>query len=202
MSAPGFRRAAFLDRDGTLIVERDYLADPNDVVLVEGAAAAVARLREAGLAVVVVTNQSGMARGLYSESQYRDVAGRLDQLLERANAPVDATYHCPHHPDYTGPCECRKPGLGMYHDAADALGLDLGRSFYVGDRTKDVEPALALGGAGILVRTGYGREEEARVPEGIAVVDDLVEAAALIVESVKGRGGQGPDSVDPPSSPD
>lgn len=177
----GGRPAVFLDRDGTLIQEREYLADPAGVVLVEGAAGAVAALREAGFAVVVVTNQSGIARGLYGEDDYRAVAARLNELLERAAAPVDATYYCPHHPDFTGPCDCRKPGLGMYEQASDALGLNPGRSFYVGDRVKDVQPALALGGTGILVRTGYGAEEEERAPPGVAVVDDLPAAAALIL---------------------
>jgi D-glycero-D-manno-heptose 1,7-bisphosphate phosphatase len=177
---PG-RPAVFLDRDGTVIQEREYLADPAGVVLVAGAAGAVAALREAGFAVVVVTNQSGIARGLYGEDDYHAVAARLDELLERAAAPVDATYYCPHHPDFTGPCDCRKPGLGMYEHATRALGLDPARSFYVGDRVKDVLPALALGGQGILVRTGYGAEEEEGAPPGVVVVDDLAAAAALIL---------------------
>lgn len=175
----------FLDRDGTVIQERDYLADPADVALVDGAASAVAALRAAGFAVVIVTNQSGIARGLYGEDDYRAVAARLDELLNHAAAPVDATYYCPHHPDFTGPCDCRKPDLGMYRRATEALGLDPTSSFYVGDRLKDVQPALALGGTGILVRTGYGAEEAAGAPPEVAVVDDLPAAAALILSGAR-----------------
>jgi D-glycero-D-manno-heptose 1,7-bisphosphate phosphatase len=173
--------AVFIDRDGTLIVEREYLSDPEGVTFVPGAEGAVRRLRDQGFAVVVVTNQSGIARGLYTEEAYHAVARRLDELLTLASAPVDATYYCPHHPDFTGPCECRKPGTGMYRAAARDLGLDLADSFYVGDRLKDVLPAQELGGRGILVRTGYGREEEARLPHGAHVADDLPQAVEWIL---------------------
>ena len=182
----GLRRAVFVDRDGTLIVEREYLADPDGVAFVPGAEAAIRRLKEAGLVVVVVTNQSGIARGLYTEEAYHAVARRLDELLTEASAPVDGTYYCPHHPDFTGPCDCRKPSGGMYRTAARDLGLALADSFYVGDRLKDVLPALELGGRGILVRTGYGREEEKELPDGVEAVDDLTEAAALVIRAAGG----------------
>lgn len=175
------RPAVFVDRDGTLVAERDYLSEPEGVSLVEGAIEALALLREAGYALVVVTNQSGIARGLYTLDDYRRVAARLDEMLREAGVPVDATYYCPHHPDYTGPCECRKPGAGMYERAAGELGLDLKSSWYVGDKVTDVLPALTLGGRGILVRTGYGAGEEKEVPEGVAVVDDLGAAARLVL---------------------
>lgn len=174
------RPAVFVDRDGTLMVERYYLADPDDVVLVPHAVRALSVLREAGYAVVVVTNQSGIARGLYTLSDYRAVADRLDQILAEAGVPVDGTYFCPHHPAVTGPCTCRKPGTGMHVQAAAELGLDLARSWYVGDKVTDVLPAGSLGGRGILVRTGYGREQEDDAPAGVAVVDGLDEAARLI----------------------
>jgi D-glycero-D-manno-heptose 1,7-bisphosphate phosphatase len=175
------RRAAFLDRDGTIIKECNYLADPGGVVLVDGAAGAIAAMKNAGLLVVVVTNQSGIARGLYTQANYTAVAARLDELLLRAEAPVDATYYCPHHPDFSGPCDCRKPGLGMYRVAARTMGIELAESFYVGDRLKDVVPALTLGGQGILVRTGHGAGEEAAAPDGIRVADDLPSAAEMIL---------------------
>ena len=183
------RAAVFLDRDGTLIDEREYLDDPAGVRLVPGAAAAVRRLRDAGLAVVVVTNQSGIARGLYTEDDYRAVAERVTAELKARGAPLDAVYHCPHHPDFTGPCACRKPGVKLYRDAARELDLDLERSFFVGDKISDVVPAQALGGRGILVRTGYGRESEAALPEGLLVADDLPAAAGLIVELRSGTDG-------------
>lgn len=169
-----------MDRDGTLIQEKEYLADPEGVRLVPGVAEAIRIFRELELAVVVVTNQSGIARGLYDEDDYRAVARRLDRVLDETGVPVDGTYYCPHHPEHTGPCPCRKPGTGMYRQAARELGLTLEGSYYIGDRVKDALPALALGGTGILVRTGYGGEEESRAPEEVLVVDDLRAAGHLI----------------------
>lgn len=180
---PISRRAVFLDRDGTLIQERDYLADPEGVSLLPGVPEALRLLAEGGFALVVVTNQSGIARGLYTLDDYYAVAHRLDADLRRTGVELDATYFCPHHPDLTGPCECRKPNTGMYVQAARDLGLDLSDSFFVGDRQKDVVPAATLGGTGILVRTGYGLEEEVAVGEGTIVVDSLLDAARLILSA-------------------
>ena len=130
---------------------------------------------------MVVTNQSGIARGLYSLDDYHAVARRLGENLAREGLALDGTYFCPHHPQFTGPCECRKPATGMYLRAEKELGLDLPGSYFVGDRRKDVVPASALGGKGILVRTGYGREEEPMVDEGVRVVESLSDAASLIL---------------------
>ncbi len=175
------RRAVFLDRDGTLIEERVYLSEPEGVVLLPGATAALSDLREAGFTLVVVTNQSGIAQGLYGEHEYRAVARRLDDLLAEAGSPVDATLYCPHHPDFGPACECRKPATGMYRQAADELGLSLADSYYVGDKAPDVIPAHDLGGVGVLVRTGYGADEAARVPAGTVVVEDLAAVARFIL---------------------
>jgi D-glycero-D-manno-heptose 1,7-bisphosphate phosphatase len=175
------RRGVFCDRDGTIIAERDYLADPAEVELIPGTAEGLAALREAGFALVIVTNQSGIARGYYSEEDYAAVAARVEQLLARGGAPVDAVQYCPHHPDVSGPCPCRKPATGMYRTAAQALGIDLGESYYVGDKISDVIPALELGGHGVLVRTGYGADPEGDLPEGVTVVDDLQAAARFIL---------------------
>lgn len=150
---PPPRRAAFLDRDGTMIEDRHYLGDPAGVVLIDGAAAAVRRLNAAGVAVVVVTNQSGIARGLLTEADYEHVAARVVELFAAKGAAIDASYHCPHHPDMTGACDCRKPGTALYRRAAEELGLDPARSLFVGDRWRDVAPALAFGGYGVLVAT-------------------------------------------------
>ncbi|MGD8361870.1 MAG: HAD family hydrolase [Gemmatimonadota bacterium] len=180
---PVSRRAVFLDRDGTLIQERDYLADPEGVSLLPGVPEALRLLAEGGFALVVVTNQSGIARGLYTLDDYHAVAHQLDEELRRTGVDLDATYFCPHHPEFTGPCECRKPNTGMYVQAARELGLDLSDSYFVGDRQKDVVPAATLGGTGILVRTGYGLEEEVAVGEGTIVVDSLLDAARLILSA-------------------
>jgi D-glycero-D-manno-heptose 1,7-bisphosphate phosphatase len=179
-----------------MIVEKEYLADPAGVALVDGAAEALARLRREGFAIVIVTNQSGIARGLYTLDDYRRVAARLQELLDQAGVAPDGTYYCPHHPDHTGPCDCRKPGTGMFERAARDLGLDLAASWYIGDKLTDVLPAEALGGRGILVRTGYGAEEQAGVAPGVAVVDDLPAAAELVARDRAGardpsvRGGR------------
>jgi histidinol-phosphate phosphatase family protein len=147
----GGRAAVFLDRDGTIIEDVGYLADPDRVRLLPGAAEAISRLNRAGLLAVVVTNQSGIARGLFNEAAYEATRRRLDQLLAGRGARLDAQYHCPHHPEVTGPCECRKPGLRLYRQAADELGIDLTASWWVGDRLRDVQPATALGGRAIVL---------------------------------------------------
>lgn len=184
MPEPGRRRrAAFVDRDGTLIEDPGFLSDPAKVKLLPGTAQAVRRLNQAGLAVVAVTNQSGIARGVITMEQYEAVHARLVQLLAGAGARLDGAYVCPHHPDITGPCECRKPGTKLFRDAATELSLDLGRSFYLGDRMTDIQPARALGGRGMLVRTGHGGENvQAAIEAGYPVVADLQTAVDLILE--------------------
>jgi len=184
MAEPGRRRrAVFLDRDGTIMDDPGFLSDPAAVKLLPGAAQAVRRFNQSGLAVVVVTNQSGIARGLITVPQYEAVQVRLVQLLAGAGARIDGAYYCPHHPDFTGPCDCRKPATKLFRDAATALDLDLGRSFYVGDRMSDIEPARALAGRGILVRTGRGAEHaQAAIEAGFTVAADLQTAADLILE--------------------
>jgi histidinol-phosphate phosphatase family protein len=147
---PG-RPAAFLDRDGTLIADAHYLSDPQRVRLVPGAAAAVSALNQLGVAVVVVTNQSGIGRGYITEAQYERTREQVDLLFAAAGARIDATYHCPHDPEAHGPCECRKPGTGMYRQAAGELGLELAGSLVAGDRRRDVQPATEFGGVGVLV---------------------------------------------------
>ncbi len=181
MPSEAKRPAVFLDRDGTLIQERDYLADPAGVLLLDGVPEALRRLRAAGYVLVVVTNQSGIARGLYSLADYRAVAQRVDEVLDGEGVLPDATYFCPHHPEFTGPCECRKPRPGMYLRAEKDLDLDLPASYFVGDRVKDVLPALELRGTGILVRTGYGESEAGNVPVGVRVAESLSQAADLIL---------------------
>lgn len=179
------RRAVFLDRDGTLIEEKEYLSDPEGVSIVPGTFEALRTLRAAGLALVVVTNQSGISRGYYTENDYRAVAARLDRILVAAGVGVDDTRFCPHHPDTTGPCDCRKPATGLYRAAAAELGIDLAASYYVGDKLSDVLAAVELGGQGILVRTGYGREHEPQAPAEVWVVDDLLAAARRICTALR-----------------
>ena len=154
------RVAAFLDRDGTIIRDANYIRDPNDVELLPGAAAAIRRLNDADIAVIVVTNQSGIARKLLTEADYDAVRSRLDELLARENARITASFMCPHHPDVTGECDCRKPGLGMYRAAIATYDIDPKRSVFIGDRHRDVAPAIALGGRGILLTVASTTAED------------------------------------------
>lgn len=163
MSTP--KGAVFLDRDGTLNVDTRYVSRPEDVVLLPGAAAAVAFLNERGIPVVVVSNQSGIGRGFISPAAYRQVERTLAALLAEGGAHLDATYVCPHAPDQDR-CECRKPGTLLFRRAAADLGLDLATSWYIGDRWRDVAPALELGGQGVLV------------PSNDTPADDLAQAHA------------------------
>lgn len=175
-------RAVFLDRDGTLIEDPGYLGDPAAVRLLPGAAASVSRLNEAGLLAIVVTNQSGIARGRLTEDDYQAVAARLDALLRTEGARLDAQYFCPHLPELSGPCECRKPGTLLFRQAADRFGIDLVESWWVGDRLRDAEPAATLGGTGILL-TGRARDAEAEAAEqrGFLTISTLPEAVERLI---------------------
>jgi D-glycero-D-manno-heptose 1,7-bisphosphate phosphatase len=160
------RPAIFLDRDGVVIEDAHYLASPEQVRLVHGSADAIAALNRAGWPVVVVTNQAGVARGLFTELAVEAVHAHLSEQLASYGARVEAYYYCPHHPAgeveaYRVACECRKPKAGMLLRAADELGLDLERSWMVGDRESDLEAGAAVGARTILVRTGYGATADA-----------------------------------------
>ena len=182
MTATSARPAVFLDRDGTLVDDPGFLRDPEGVRLLPGAAAAVKRLNAAGYAVVVVTNQSGLAQGFITPTEYREVERRVLALCEQEGARLDATYHCPHYPAVTGPCECRKPGILLYRQAIGDLGLQPDQSWGVGDRVSDLEPVRALGGRGILVRTGTGADHAGRAAAaGFPVVPDLQAAVDQIL---------------------
>jgi D-glycero-D-manno-heptose 1,7-bisphosphate phosphatase len=183
--------AVFLDRDGTLIEEVGYLDRPERVELYPYAADAIRALNRAGLRIVVITNQSGIARGFFTEAVVQAVHDHIAQLLAAAGARIDAYYYCPHHPDgkvteYARACDCRKPGAALVERAARELDVDPRRSFTVGDRWLDIGLARAVGARGVLVRTGYGRSEESNPPPGLAadaVVDNLVAAASWILEN-------------------
>ncbi len=183
------RPAIFLDRNGTLIREPDYPLDPDSVELEHGVDRALHRFRSAGFLLVVVTNQSGLARGLFTEAEYRTVAARIDALLAGVGVRPDHVEFCPHHPAVSGPCECRKPGVGMHRAAALALEIDFARSWCVGDQVRDLLPARKLGMAGaLLVRTGHGSDEAPGAPPGFPVVPDLDAASRFIVEGHPGAG--------------
>ncbi|HEX6746872.1 MAG TPA: HAD family hydrolase [Longimicrobium sp.] len=180
MLAPAAMRAAvFLDRDGTLIEDRHYLSDPAGVVLLPSAAEAVRRLNERGWLAVLVTNQSGIGRGMFGEDDYAAVHRRLVELLATKGARLDAEYHCPLAPGDPDPHHMRKPGAGMYRRAAAEHGIDLARSWLVGDRVRDAIPARELGASALLVHSPQTEVEEAgRL--GIPIVPSLAEAVGRI----------------------
>lgn len=177
-----------LDRDGTIIVDRHYLSDPDQVELLPGAAEGLLRLRRAGCKLAVITNQSGIGRGLFSLEALERIHGRMLDLLLQEGVEIEGIFFCPHTPEEH--CDCRKPQPGLIERAADALGFDPAQSFVVGDKPCDVELGQAVGARTILVRTGYGTAIEAEKgckPDYVA--DDLNKAAAIIEEAVKAGTG-------------
>jgi D-glycero-D-manno-heptose 1,7-bisphosphate phosphatase len=172
------RRAAFLDRDGTIIEDVNYIARPEDARLRPGAAEAIRTLNERGLAVVVITNQSGISRGFFTEADYHDVRARVTELLAAERAHVDAEYYCPHYPDATGPCECRKPGTLLFDRAISDLDIDASTSLFAGDRLRDILPARHYGGRAYLVKAESSLPDEIAAARevGAEIVDSLLDA--------------------------
>jgi D-glycero-D-manno-heptose 1,7-bisphosphate phosphatase len=172
MSAP----AIFLDRDGTIIVERNYPSHPDQVALIDGAVAGLRAMAAHGYPLIVVSNQSGIGRGYFSVEQADAVERRVIELLAREGLAAAAWYRCPHAPD--AGCACRKPAPGMIHAAVSEFDLDAARSFVIGDKWSDVELATAVGAIGILVTTGHGQADADRArDQGVAVCQNLVAAS-------------------------
>jgi D-glycero-D-manno-heptose 1,7-bisphosphate phosphatase len=183
--------AIFIDRDGTINEDKGYISDPEDLIIYPWVGEAVRLINEARLKAIVVTNQSGVARGICSEDDLRLIHARMIGELEKQDARIDGVYYCPHHPDYGGQryrreCECRKPGPGMLNAAAREHEIDLAQSFVIGDKASDINLASGAGAQGVLVLTGYGRETLAhpdRWPcEPRLVADDLLHAIKLILD--------------------
>jgi D-glycero-D-manno-heptose 1,7-bisphosphate phosphatase len=193
------RSAAFLDRDGTITVERGYVTRPEDVRLIEGAAAAIRALNEAGVLVVIVSNQSGVARGLMTEDDMAAVHAATESLLAAEGATVDAAYYCPNHPSggvarFTTDSSCRKPATGMCEAAVHDLGIDVGLSTMVGDSLTDVEFANNAGMPAVLVMTGKGEDELTKAGErGVSVAAAVADLAEAVDWILKGRPGWRPE---------
>jgi D-glycero-D-manno-heptose 1,7-bisphosphate phosphatase len=187
--------AVFVDRDGTLIEEVGYLDRVDRVALYPWTVDAVRALNRAGLPIVLVSNQSGIARGFFTEAVVDQVHARMASLLEAGGAHIDAYYYCPHHPDgkmpgYRRACDCRKPNRGLVDRAVTELNVDAERSFVIGDRWVDVGLAQTMGGRGVLVRTGYGADEERRPLPNLAadaVVDNFAGAASWILRNLNSK---------------
>jgi len=146
--------AVFLDRDGTINEDKGYIGDADDIVLIAGAAEAIKKLNERGIPVIVITNQSGLARGFYTEADLERVNKRLERLLKAEGAEIDGLYYCPHHPDDN--CECRKPETKLLTEAALEHDIELPQSVMVGDKTSDMELGQRTAMTDVLVLTGYG----------------------------------------------
>lgn len=188
-------KAVFLDRDGTISTEVGYIDNADDFRLYSYSAQVLAVLESMGFKLVVVTNQSGVARGLFPESRVKEINNRMRALLENENIALDGVYYCPHLPEgkiaeFSRECSCRKPDIGMIKSAEEELRLDLKKSIMIGDRMTDIACGRRAGLKTILVRTGYGREEEKLLAECLsgeqpdAIVDTLEDA----VEWIKNEG--------------
>jgi histidinol-phosphate phosphatase family protein len=177
----GPRGAAFLDRDGTVIEDCHHLSDPDGVRLLPGAAAAIAKLNDAGIPVVLVTNQSGIGRGIFSHADFAAVQARVEEMLAREGARLDGVYLCPHAPDDA--CDCRKPATGLYLRAAAERGVDPVASVFIGDRLRDVLPAAELGGQGFLIGADPRDAGAGGGPPGMVRVASLSEAVDVLLGS-------------------
>ena len=181
------RPAIFLDRDGTIIELRDYLRSLDEIVLLPRAAEGLKLLADAGYLLIIITNQSGVARGYFDEEFVRAANDKLNEMLERRGVAIDAVYYCPHHPMYGSEgykvdCDCRKPKPGMIDRAAADFDIDLRRSWVIGDNEPDIKLAANAGLRSVLVRTGYGGA--LAVQEYVCakiVAADLYEAAERII---------------------
>jgi D-glycero-D-manno-heptose 1,7-bisphosphate phosphatase len=176
------RRFVLIDRDGTLNVEKHYLSDPDQMELIAGAGTALRTLRQAGLGIAVITNQSGIARGYFDLARLDAIHDRLRALLAAEDAAVDGIYLCPHGPD--DDCACRKPLPGMIEQAVAEFGFDPTQSFVIGDKEVDVELGVGIGAETFLVRTGHGAKYVAGT-KADHVVDDLPAAARLILAQLE-----------------
>jgi D-glycero-D-manno-heptose 1,7-bisphosphate phosphatase len=190
-------RAIFIDRDGTINKDIGYVSTPAEMVLYPWSTEALRLINDAGFKAIVLTNQSGIARGLYTESGLARIHRRMTEEMARGGARIDAIYYCPHHPDLGGApyrldCECRKPRPGMLVRAVKEHDIDVGRSYVVGDKASDINLASMAGAPGVLVRTGYGAETLANPRTWpctpLFVADNLLDAVERILDIAGGRG--------------
>ena len=175
--------AIFLDRDGTIMEDAHYIRSPEQVRLIPGAAQAVRRINELGIPAIIVTNQSGLARKIFSLEDYEAVRSHFESLLRAEGAHIDASYFCPHHPSVAGPCDCRKPATKMFEDALRDFQLDADRVAYVGDRWRDISAAKPLGGRGIMIRSPMTTVEDWRLArdDGFETADTLEKAVDVLL---------------------
>ena len=155
--------AIFLDRDGVINEEVSYLSNPDDFRFIDGSIKAMKILKDLGYLLIVITNQAGIARGYFSEKVLQQIHQKMIRVLDTCDASLDDIFYCPHHPNFTGPCECRKPQPGMILVAAKKHDIRLDQSFMVGDTLGDIETGYNAKCKTVLVMTGYGREEVKKI---------------------------------------
>lgn len=183
-----FKGAVFLDRDGTVNVEKNYIDDPKDLKLYEGVSSAIKCLNKKGIRVILVTNQSGVARGYFTEERVLEINEYLKELLGNEGASLDGIYYCPHHPEFDKKCNCRKPKPGLLIKADDDLQIDLQSSYMIGDKLSDLELAGSISAKGVLVLTGYGVETTRNLKTGSVaphfIAKGLKEAVEWIIKDI------------------
>jgi histidinol-phosphate phosphatase family protein len=179
--------AAFLDRDGTIIFDRNYLSSPSQVKVYACAADAINRLRKAGFKIIIVTNQSGIGRGMFGKKELGAVNKKFMELLKKNGAKIDALYYCPHTDE--DECSCRKPKAGMALRAAKERGIDLSKSYAVGDSVRDYLLGFNMGGKGLMVLTGHGKKQSLKIKgekiKPLAVCATLKQAADFIIKDAE-----------------
>ncbi len=164
-------KAIFLDRDGVINKEVSYLSDPKNFEFIEGSIEALKILKRKGFLLIIITNQAGIARGLFTEETLMAIHDKMKNILKKNNLHIDDIYYCPHHPEFTGPCDCRKPNPGMILKAILKYNIDLSNSYMVGDTLNDIETGNAARCKTILVLTGYGKEEQKKIS---SIIPDMI----------------------------
>ncbi|MFX0000766.1 MAG: D-glycero-beta-D-manno-heptose 1,7-bisphosphate 7-phosphatase [Candidatus Hodarchaeota archaeon] len=164
-------RAIFLDRDGVINKEVNYLSDPKDFKFIDGSIDALKILKRKSYLLIIITNQAGIARGLFTEESLKTIHNKMIGILRQHNIELDDIYYCPHHPEFTGPCDCRKPNPGMILQAQINHNIDLTNSYMVGDTLNDIQTGKNANCKTVLVLTGYGKEEQNQIG---SIIPDMI----------------------------
>ena len=165
------KKAIFLDRDGVINKEVSYLSNPNDFEFIEGSIEALKILKQKGFLIIIITNQAGIARGFFTEETLEAIHSKMIRILKQNNIELDDIYYCPHHPEFNGPCDCRKPNTGMLLKAQLEYNIDLTNSYIVGDTLNDIQTGKAARCKTVLVLTGYGNEEQKNIG---TIIPDMI----------------------------
>ncbi|MFX0022014.1 MAG: D-glycero-beta-D-manno-heptose 1,7-bisphosphate 7-phosphatase [Candidatus Hermodarchaeota archaeon] len=164
-------KAIFLDRDGVINKEVNYLSNPDLFEFIDGSIEALKILKEKRFLLIVITNQAGIARGFFTEETLKEIHHKMIDILMQNGVNLDDIFYCPHHPTFTGPCECRKPNPGMIFNAKIKYNIDLNQSYMIGDTLNDIQTGIAANCKTVLVLTGYGKEEQKKIG---SIIPDMI----------------------------